>query len=487
MSSRHPIVEMALPDEVVLPLSQHVGKPAEPVVAVGDTVLTGQMVAKATTAVSAAVHASISGSVVAIEDRLIPHSAALSAPCIVVHSDGKDKFIAPRPLLNFRGQSSESLVQAIQDAGIAGLGGAGFPSAVKLGANQPYHIHTLIVNAAECEPYITADDMLMRQYAADIVSGIEIAQHMTQADSAIIGIEDDKPDALAALKDACEGRPIDIISVPTKYPSGGEKQLIYLLTGQEVPMGSIPPDSGIVCLNVGTLVAIHQAIVVGQPLVSRVVTVTGHAVSRPGNYVVRIGSSIRHVFDTVGWDSGQMSRLVMGGPMMGFSMPSADVPVVKVTNCILAATEADLRVPDKYEMPCIRCGACEIVCPAKLMPQQLYWHIRGGELDKAKNLDLFACIECGACAYVCPSHIPLVQYYRGAKADINHLANERQLSDHARKRFDFRNVRVEKEKQARADRHKQAAAARQEASSAARSEEIQAAVSRSKNHQKSSS
>ncbi|MFP5304362.1 MAG: electron transport complex subunit RsxC [Gammaproteobacteria bacterium] len=321
----------------------------------------------------------------------------------------------------------------------------------------------MIINGAECEPYISCDQMLMAERADEIVAGVRVILHAVRAAHCIIGIEDNKPEAIAALRAAAAADArIRVTVVPTRYPQGGEKQLIQTLTGLEVPSEGLPLDVGLIVHNPGTARAVWRALRYAEPLISRVVTVTGGAVAQPQNFEVRLGTPMRFLMELAGGYVQPPGRLLMGGPMMGFALPSDDVPVIKSTNCVLAAAPDELR-PDDDAMPCIRCGACQEVCPINLLPQQLYWHARGQEFDKARALNLFDCIECGCCAQVCPSHIPLVQYYRHAKTEIWAADREKRKADAARERHEARQLRLEQE-----EREKEAARARKKAQLAAR-------------------
>ncbi|HCR80716.1 MAG TPA: electron transport complex subunit RsxC, partial [Alcanivorax sp.] len=336
------------------------------------------------------------------------------------------------------------LIALLRDAGVAGLGGAGFPTSVKVNLGDHQRVEQLIINAVECEPYITADDRLMRERADEIVLGIQILQYLLNPHDTLIGIEDNKPEAIAALRAACADSDVEVRVVPTKYPSGGEKQLIQLLTGKEVPSGSIPAQCGVVCQNVGTAWAVKRAVHDGEPLLSRITTVTGDAVARPGNYEVWLGTPVADLLHHAGVDKERLGRLVMGGPMMGFTLHDPSVPVVKTSNCVIAASAEELPEPPP-EQACIRCGACAEVCPANLLPQQLYWYAKTDDFERAQHHNLMDCIECGACAYVCPSHIPLVQYYRYAKGEIRTQTAEQIKADRARERFEARQARLERE------------------------------------------
>ncbi|HCQ36241.1 MAG TPA: electron transport complex subunit RsxC [Alcanivorax sp.] len=444
VSNRTPIAPGPRPAQLVLPLNMHLGAPARPIVAVGDRVLKGQMLAEPAGAVSAALHAPTSGTVVALGPRPIQHPSGMDALCIVLEPDGEDRWAERRPVADHTRLGPGKLIALLRDAGVAGLGGAGFPTSVKVNLGDHQRVEQLIINAVECEPYITADDRLMRERADEIVLGIQILQYLLNPHDTLIGIEDNKPEAIAALRAACAGSDMEIRVVPTKYPSGGEKQLIQLLTGKEVPSGSIPAQCGVVCQNVGTAWAVKRAVHDGEPLLSRITTVTGDAVARPGNYEVWLGTPVADLLHHAGVDKERLGRLVMGGPMMGFTLHDPSVPVVKTSNCVIAASAEELPEPPP-EQACIRCGACAEVCPANLLPQQLYWYAKTDDFERAQHHNLMDCIECGACAYVCPSHIPLVQYYRYAKGEIRTQAAEQIKADRARERFEARQARLERE------------------------------------------
>ena len=444
VSNRTPIAPGPRPAQLVLPLNMHLGAPARPIVAVGDRVLKGQMLAEPAGAVSAALHAPTSGTVVALGPRPIQHPSGMDALCIVLEPDGEDRWAERRPVADHTRLGPGKLIALLRDAGVAGLGGAGFPTSVKVNLGDHQRVEQLIINAVECEPYITADDRLMRERADEIVLGIQILQYLLNPHDTLIGVEDNKPEAIAALRAACADSDVEVRVVPTKYPSGGEKQLIQLLTGKEVPSGSIPAQCGVVCQNVGTAWAVKRAVHDGEPLLSRITTVTGDAVARPGNYEVWLGTPVADLLHHAGVDKERLGRLVMGGPMMGFTLHDPSVPVVKTSNCVIAASAEELPEPPP-EQACIRCGACAEVCPANLLPQQLYWYAKTDDFERAQHHNLMDCIECGACAYVCPSHIPLVQYYRYAKGEIRTQTAEQIKADRARERFEARQARLERE------------------------------------------
>ena len=484
-SLRSPIAAAGIPAQLVIPLSQHIGAPASPVVAVGDRVLKGQMIAEPQGFVSVPVHAPTSGSVVAIEDRLIAHPSGLPAPCIVIATDGQDQWIEHSGTAHYQDLDKAELIERIRNAGIAGMGGAGFPTAVKLSVKPGTAIATLIINGTECEPYITADDILMRERAQQIIEGVNILKQLIAAGETLIGVEDNKPESLAALRAAAQGSAIEIIEFPTKYPSGGEKQLIEILTGKQVPSGGLPSDVGVICQNVGSAVAVYDAIVHGRPLISRITTVTGEGVREPQNFEVLIGTPMSYLLAKAGYQPDRNERLIMGGPMMGFNVPEADVPIVKTSNCLLVPSAAELPPPPPAQA-CIRCSMCAEACPASLLPQQMFWFAQGKEFDKLERHNLFDCIECGACSWVCPSNIPLVQYYRSSKADILQLRRANEKSEHARIRFEARQQRIEHEEAEktakRAARKKAAEERAQQAAANGGGEEdpIQAAIERAK-------
>lgn len=468
-STQRAVCSAPLPKQLILPLQQHIGTAAKPVVAVGEHVFKGQVLAEADGDISASIHAPSSGAISALEERPIAHPSGLSAPCLVLDTDGQDQWgELPTPLTDYLTVAPTKLRRRVREAGIVGLGGAAFPSAVKLNANPDGAIDLLILNGAECEPYITCDDMLMRQRADEIIGGLLIMRHTLQAKTAIIAVEDNKPQAYKALKEAFRGfgtQTADVVlrRVPTQYPVGGEKQLIKVLTGREVPSHGIPPKISMVCHNVGTAMAVYEAVMEGRPLISRYVTITGQGVRQPQVLEVLVGTPIAQLIDQCGGYQGHVERLIMGGPMMGFALHTDQAPVTKGSNCLLVANTAELT-PPTLAMPCIRCGACADVCPANLLPQQLYWYTRAKNFDKTQDYHLFDCIECGCCATVCPSHIPLVQYYRFAKTEISTQERDRQKADIARQRHAFHQARLEQEKQAKEAKLRKKKAALQQAS-----------------------
>ena len=456
LSTMHPIEPATIPDKLILPLQQHIGTPAEACVEVGDRVLKGQVIASIKGGLGVPVHAPSSGTIEAIAMHPVPHPSGMSDWCITLVPDGQDEWTERQAMADYRSRDRTKILERLRESGIAGLGGAGFPTNIKLQPPKDRKVSTLILNGAECEPYITADDMAMRERADEVVSGLRIMAWILRPERCVIAVEDNKPDAIQALRKATEGTQTEVAVIPTKYPSGGEKQLIRILTGMEVPSGGIPADIGMVCQNIGTAIAVSRAVLLGEPLISRIVTITGHAVSNPGTYEVLLGTPIEQLLGQVGVNHQQLQRLILGGLMMGYTLETPGVPVVKTTNCIIAATAEELPEPPP-EQPCIRCSMCAEVCPMELLPQQLFWYSKAGEFDKAEHLNLFDCIECGACSYVCPSSIPLVQYYRAAKGEIRIQQAERLKADRARERFEARQQRLEREQQEKEQRRKERA------------------------------
>jgi len=442
-SLREQILVAPVPRQLILPLSQHIGKPSLPLVQTGDQVLKGQLIAADDGLLSARLHAPSSGRISAIELRPVPHASGLPGMCIVLDCDGKDEWIENHNLTNviYSAMSPQSLINRIFEAGISGLGGAGYPTARKITASAQGSIHTLIINAAECEPYISADEALMRERAAEIRQGIEILQHILKPTQCLIAIEDTKPEAIEQLLLVTANSDIEPVVIPTKYPSGGEKQLIRILTGLEVPVGRLPVDIGVLCQNIGTVYAIYRAIICSEPLISRVTTVTGAALDRPRNVETLLGTPAADLLSLCGNSKGSISQLIVGGPLMGFSASGTEIPIIKTTNCLLAPTVEELPPAPPAE-DCIHCGLCVEVCPAGLLPQQLNFYSQNGNHEQTLKHNLFDCIECGACAWVCPSHIPLVQVYRAEKSIIREQQATRVRADYWRSRFEFRQLRL---------------------------------------------
>ncbi|MEH6453387.1 MAG: electron transport complex subunit RsxC, partial [Psychromonas sp.] len=457
-SNQQPIVDSGIPPLLIFPVESR-GHIPDILVKVGDSVLKGQALTKVYGSMVVQ-HASSSGVVVAIEKRIDLHPSGLPALSIIIETDGLDQSVTYKTKQNFREHPLEQLIEQVQQAGIVGMGGAGFPSHIKLAHSQS--IKLLIINAAECEPYITADDRLMQEYSHEIIQGIDVLCHMLQPQVVVLAIEDNKPEAIAALKLALNNTQqtlntkLIIRVIPTRYPSGSEKQLIEIITGQQTPAGKHPTDLGIVMYNVGTVFAIKQAIIDDKPVTSRIVTLTGDAFPEKGNVNVLIGTPIQYLLDKYKLDRAHLQKLIIGGPMMGFTISDGDVPVSKICNCILAPTIKEIPEAGR-ELACIRCGECAEVCPATLLPQQLVWYAKSQDHDKLDEYNLSSCIECGACAFVCPSDIPLVEYYRIAKSEIRNAREEAKKAEVARIRHENRAARLEQAKLDRQAKHKLAA------------------------------
>lgn len=456
-TSHIPLRRLPLADYFILPLQQHIGVEGELLVKTGQHVLKGQPLTCGT-GKALPIHAPTSGTIKDIAFYTTAHPSGLSEHAIFLQADGDDRWCERVTYENYTKIPPLELIDKIEQAGIAGLGGAGFPAGLKLngGLNR---VEILIINAAECEPYITADDRLMQEHADEIVEGINILRHILNPTITIIGIEDNKPEAIDAFNQVLTDHPDILLRVvPTKYPSGGARQLTKILTGREVPYGKHSSSIGVLMHNVGTVFAIKRAILHGEPLIERVTTLTGDNIQQPGNVWLPFGTPVQHILKHCGAKlADKQNAVIMGGPLMGFTLPDLNVPIVKITNCILMPSAQEMSLTNQ-EQNCIRCGKCAEVCPANLLPQQLYWFSRGKEHQKAQDYHLFDCIECGACAYVCPSNIPLVQYYRQEKAEVKEQKRIDLLAQQAKKRFEAKQARVEKEKAERQQRHKQAAA-----------------------------
>ncbi len=425
-----------LPDKIVLPLQQHIGNPSEPLVKKGESVLKGQKIAQASGYVSVPVHASTSGRIIDISTCPSAQDQSVQIPCIIIEPDGNDAWFELDPVDDFLSIDPEKLQNLICEAGIVGMGGAGFPAHVKLCEGTATAVDTLIINGVECEPYISCDDRIIREKADYIVSGTRMLQHAIQAKHCVIAVEEDMPEAFDALNTLIDDD-IELVKVPARYPAGGEKQLIKVLTGKEVPSGGLPIHIGIVMHNVGTAAAAFRSVTRGEPLLSRYVTVSGN-VEDPRNLQVLLGTSVSHCLEQVGYQQRDNEIVIMGGPMMGEHIHDISMPVIKTTNSILVTSEFNRA----REMPCIGCGDCVDVCPAKLLPQELFAYSRAKDLNQVRALHLFDCIECGCCAYVCPSNIHLVQSYRQAKKDVAVYEKKHAEYEHARHRFEARSERL---------------------------------------------
>ncbi|MEP4891659.1 MAG: electron transport complex subunit RsxC [Aliiglaciecola sp.] len=465
LSNKKAIETITMPKTLHVMAKQHIGVEGSLLVKEGDRVLKGQPLTHSTNPFSVPVHAPTSGYVRHIGPHVSAHPSGLPELAVEISTDEFETWAPLEPILDYQQKPKSKIVEAICNAGISGMGGAGFPTHIK--SSPKKNVEFLIINGVECEPYITSDDRLMREHAWQIRQGIDILVHLLSPKLVIIAIEDNKPEAIEAMQVACqENAKYRVVSIPTKYPAGGEKQLIQILTNREVPGNGLPIDVGVIMQNVGTCFAIADAIFTGTPLIRRVVTLTGQAFKRPQNVWAPIGTPLSHLLEVGHYKAHKQRdrKLIMGGPMMGFETINDDVPVVKITNCILAPSASEIQAPSA-EQPCIRCSACADACPASLLPQQLFWHSQAKEYEKAQEQNLFDCIECGACAYVCPSEIPLVHYYRVAKADIRTQEQEKAQADKARLRFEARKERLEREQKEREEKHAKAAAARKKAMS----------------------
>lgn len=450
MSSDAAIEKLPLPQRLYIPLQQHIGAPATAIVKPGERVLKGELIATGQGAVSAPVHASSSGTIAAIEDRPAPHPSGLPVRCIIIDTDGEDRWyeeMKPIGASPFE-MAPEVIAQRVAAAGLVGLGGAAFPSAVKLSLALKMKVKTLIINGAECEPYLTADDRLMQERASDIIKGIRIMLHAVQAPKAVLVIEDNKPEALKQMQMASVRYDnIEILKVPTRYPMGSEKQMIYTVTGLEIPAGRRAADIGVMMHNVGTAFAAYEAVYFNKPLVSRIVTISGGCIREPHNLEVPIGTLISELIDYCGGLTATPARLLMGGPLMGMVLPSTNVPVIKGSNGLLALTQQEVSLEN--QRACIRCGRCVTACPCGLLPQDMAANIKAGNIDRADALGVSDCISCGSCAYVCPSSIPLVHYFNYAKGEMYARNQAKVQQKYTAQLAQQRKERVERQAQAK--------------------------------------
>ncbi|XOC41506.1 electron transport complex subunit RsxC [Haemophilus influenzae] len=479
-SNSQPLRYLPLGTDFYIPLKQHLGTTGNLLIKEGDYVLKGQALTKGDGLRMLPVHAPTSGTIKSIKPYVATHPSGLDEPTIHLQADGLDQWIERNPIDDFSTLSPEQLIHKIYQAGIAGLGGAVFPTAAKIQSAEQ-KVKLLIINGAECEPYITCDDRLMRERADEIIKGIRILRYILHPEKVVIAIEDNKPEAISAIRNALQGaNDISIRVIPTKYPSGATKQLIYLLTGIEVPSGARSSSIGVLMQNVGTMFAIKRAVINDEPLIERVVTLTGNKIAEKGNYWVRLGTPISQILSDAGYQFDKHFPIFAGGPMMGLELPNLNAPVTKLVNCLLAPDYLEYAEP-KAEQACIRCSSCSDACPVNLMPQQLYWFARSEDHKKSEEYALKDCIECGICAYVCPSHIPLIQYFRQEKAKIWQIKEKQKKSDEAKIRFEAKQARMEREEQERKARSQRAAQARREELAQTKGEDpVKAALERLK-------
>jgi len=484
IACREPVRRPPLPERLFVPLGQHQGESGNVLVHEGERVFKGQALTASGDDFIVPVHAPTSGTVGAV----VHHPAAFppggTRRCLVLDPDGEQRWCAPDPLENWQERPGVEIIDRLHGAGLAGMGGAMFPTAAKLRGDWP-DLNTVILNGAECEPYIACDEMLMREHPQAIVEGGLILARAVGAHRVVIAIEDRMGAVRDKLEAACRKIDTDgivrIVQVLTIYPEGGERQLIQTLTGKEVPHDGLPQDLGVVCHNVATAASARDAIIDGRPLIERVVTVTGPGIQKPCNLLALIGTPFAHLVEAAGGYQGEVRRLVLGGPMSGTALGSDEIPVTRGANCLLALTKKDVA-PTAPVLPCINCGQCVSVCPAGLLPQMLYRHLEAEQYDRAAELNLVDCIECGCCAQVCPSHIPLVDFYRHGRQELIRRELDERRAALARRRFEAREARLEREKAERAARRKAREEKLKKPDKA--KDEIQAAIERARQKKK---
>jgi len=449
LSAGEAIEDLPLPPLLHIPLQQHIGAPAEPLVHRGERVKKGQLLARNQGAISAPVHAPTSGRIMGVGGYPAHHASGLLVRTITLKPDGKESWIdGLEPLIEPFDREPEVIAQRVAEAGIVGMGGATFPSAVKLNLRKRYRLHTLVINGAECEPYLTCDDRLMREQAAAVIDGVRLMAHALGVPKILIAIENNKPEAQFAMRNAATGfADVRVLGLPTRYPMGSEKHLVQTLVGRETPARGLTADIGVVVHNVATALAVHEALRLGRPLISRVMTVTGGAIRRPRNLRVLLGTPLSHLIDYCNGFKEEPARLVSGGPMMGQPLPSTRVPAVKGSNGLLALTAREAQAG--AEMPCIRCASCVRACPCGLVPLEMAANIRAGGLEASVGMGLLDCIGCGSCSYVCPSHIPLVQFFNFAKGELAARQRAKHKQGETKRLAEARSSRMEAIKRAK--------------------------------------
>jgi len=470
-----PIEDAGLPGMLRLPLAQHVGAPARVIVEVGERVLRGQLIAATGGKISAPLHAPTSGTVVAIDEAAVPHLSGLADMAIHLRPDGLDEWCALKPELYPINLSEREISARVEDAGIVGMGGASFPSAVKLSLGQRSRINTLILNGSECEPYLSCDDRLMQENAHGIVEGARLMLKATGATRVLAGIEDNKPEAILAMKLAAKPYPeVHVVKIPSRYPMGADRQLIKMLTGIEAPADGRAADVGVLVHNVGTAHAVYRALRYGEPLTERVVTVAGGAVSAPRNLRVRLGTPMSYLFERCGGLKLPPARVVSGGPMMGIGVQDLDTPVVKGSSGALALSAAE--VGEREASACIRCGSCVSACPVGLLPLEMAARIHANALGEAEEIGLGDCLTCGACGFICPSRIPLVQYFQHAKGELASREREKKRLDAIKELTEAKTARVERETREKAEANARRKAEREKAAAEAAARKAAAAA-----------
>lgn len=462
-TSDSPIEELGIPSLITLPLDRHLDPDGQLLVRVGDYVKAGQALTIPGGKRKVPLHATTSGDIIGINMQILPHPSAFQGRCISIKPDGRDEQVPPQPIVDWQNKTPNELLARIRSFGIEGLGGAQFQTAAKIEAaleEAKGDCNIFIVNGAECEPVATCDDRLMQEKADEIAIGIEVVRHILHPKVIIVAIENNKPKAIAAIKKAV-APDIIVREIPTIYPSGAARNLIKICTGIEIPYNEHTSECGIVVDNVETVFAIKQAVVDGIPLIKRVITVDGKTLGKQGNALVRLGTSVRFVLNAFKLNPERHQRIILGGPFMGFTLPTIDVPLTKSVTCIYVPSHNELPETNNV-MNCIRCGRCARVCPSRLVPYQLYAMARAGQHKKTENCGMLDCTECGCCAYVCPSRIPLTNQFRKEKNILHLLQEQQHRNEHAQKRMAARQERLKQEEAQRALRRAEALARAQQ-------------------------